>query len=83
MAEPVSIPRDVLTPREAARFLRIRDSRVYEMLKDGTLIGRNLGTREMPHWRILRSEIERFLTSSVQVESGRTVRRKTGPKQFV
>jgi hypothetical protein len=58
----MSLERDVLSIKEAARFLRVRVSRVSTLLATNQIIGKNLGTASRPQWRIHRSELVRFLT---------------------
>ena len=54
--------RDVLSIKEAARYLRVRASRVQALLTANELLGKNLGTHDRPAWRIHRTELLWFLT---------------------
>lgn len=48
---------DVLTPAEAAKYLRVNPQTVYRLLNEGTLHGAKVGRT----WRVRRSELDRFL----------------------
>lgn len=90
LARPKTKPetRAVMTPMEVARYLRIRNSVVYDLLKSGKLAGKNLGTREQPSWRILRTAVDEYLNrvepdQATAAGRNRNPGGRRAPKQFV
>jgi excisionase family DNA binding protein len=78
--------RQVMTPHEAARYLRISNQKIYGLLKERKVIGRNVGTEQNPRWRILRSELDRYLTTPEDVSAppvSQTLRNRPTPRQYV
>src|SRR4051812_47289008 len=53
-------PDDVLTPKDAARILRLNLETVRRLLREGLLPGRNVGLRQ---WRIRRVDLDEYLSS--------------------
>lgn len=75
----------VMTAKEASLYLRISRQKIYELLKSGQVIGRNMGTVEKPNWRIHRSALDAFLTTPPIVEassSGGTNKRRSVRKRY-
>lgn len=52
--------RDVMTPLEVSRYLKLPLSTIYKLSQEATLRGTKLGK----HWRYLRNDIERYLTAN-------------------
>lgn len=73
--------REVFTPAEAARYLRIASARIYELLNSGQIAARNLGDKRRPNWRIHKDALERYLSPEPEVEVRRATRPK--PKQII
>ena len=65
-------PDEVLTPKDAARILRLNLETVRRLLREGLLPGRKVGLRQ---WRIRRVDLDEYLRgvpSSDRSERGRT-----------
>jgi excisionase family DNA binding protein len=54
------VPDEVLTPKEAARILRLNLETVRRLLREGLLPGRKVGLRQ---WRIRRVDLDEYLRS--------------------
>lgn len=65
MPDPRKPETDVLTPAEAAEYLRVNPQTVYRLLNDGTLRGAKVGRT----WRVRRSELDRFLAGERKEEA--------------
>ena len=50
----------LITPEEAAQYIRVDVRTIYRWLKDGTLPGAKIGD----NWRIRKSDIDAFFKSS-------------------
>jgi len=69
MPDPTATPEtDVLTPTEAAAYLRVNPQTVYRLLKGGALPGAKVGRT----WRVRRADLDRFLAGE---KSGREVQK--------
>jgi len=53
-------PDEVLTPKDAARILRLNLETVRRLLREGLLPGRKVGLRQ---WRIRRVDLDAYLGS--------------------
>lgn len=73
--------REVMTPSEAARYLRIASAKIYELLNSGKVVARNLGDRRRPNWRIHKGELDRYLSPEPVAEIRKISRPK--PKQII
>lgn len=54
---------DWMTPREAARYLRVRDSRISQWIRNGMLPAANVGSRARPSYRLHRNDLDALLRS--------------------
>ena len=76
----------VMTAKEASLYLRISRQKIYELLKSGQVIGRNMGTAEKPNWRVHRSALDKFLTEPPQEDvpsTGGTNKRRSVRKRYL
>jgi len=55
---------DLLTPKEAAKILKVEYVTVIKWLNKGEIQGFKLRNRANSNWRIERQDLERFLISS-------------------
>lgn len=53
---PINEPGELLTVREVAHFLRVSESRVYQLINDGRLPASNVGVGSTPRFRIRRED---------------------------
>ena len=53
---------DILTIDQAAELLKVGNRTVYNLLSDERIPGKIFAKKVGRSWRILRSEVERFLT---------------------
>jgi excisionase family DNA binding protein len=64
---PVSEESEVMTVSEVARYMRVSESTVLMMLRNGQLQGAKVGKS----WRVLRSVVDAFLRSGNREPAGR------------
>jgi excisionase family DNA binding protein len=66
-------PQQLLTPEEAAQYLRLNLVTVYRLLQRGLLPGAKVGHQ----WRIKQLDLDRFLTGDAQKEAAAAEKRLT------
>lgn len=55
--ESASVPSEILTVEDVARFLRVPKSTVYKLARQGRLPGAKIGK----HWRFLRGDLHAWM----------------------
>ena len=73
--------KEVFTPSEAARYLRIASAKIYDLLNSGQITARNLGDKRRPNWRIHKDALDRYLSPEPEIEIRKSFRRP--PKQII
>jgi excisionase family DNA binding protein len=83
----ISAGPEFLTASEAARLLRVRESKVLAWLRSGELAGADVSSNPgqgRARWRIAKADLVAFLESRRPRPAGKTARRRRArPKDWV